>query len=389
MTDGKNINKQLALYENPVVNIGFSFYIYIVKREYTKAILEEINIKDESNRLLRYILDIKNAMIGMIDSLYLPSNITNRQLKNIYFETNLAEIFSEQDITETFPNLPFWELVYYKSLSPDIPVFQADRFPKATFFYTFKNLFDKKGIQTESIKKAFLKHSGKGYEVYGFKQQILFVFEDNKITLDQVVEINKEATEILFGTLKVTLPKQFDLIVKCFIPHHLREESESNIKNEIKNIKIKDLPKLLILSDGCYFNTIALNPLKTMVVMDFFSMCVSKSGIDGNIYLSEEAKYYPVSIEPTKIGNNIILGPKCDLASSYVGDNVIIGANALIEPDSKIGNSVYIKNNVRIMTGQEIPAGQTISAELPVIYGKMKYRQRLDYNTFLNVYTKD
>ena len=264
--------------------------------------------------------------------------------------------------------------------------------PKSKFFYTFKDHFDKYGFQAESIKKAFRVNwidENDEYELYLISTYFLCVFNDSEIKLSQAIKIvdkiNEKAkispsTEI--STNRV-VPNAEDMF-GCF------KTTEGDTK-KLSDKKLKYLPALLILSQGCTYDMIALNPRNTIVVMEDFSVCVNKyykdGGLEGSAYFCRSSFLYPISTEELKlkIGANVFFGPNCNISSHYVGDNVKFGNGVITERNSKISNSVLIQNEVRIMEKQEIPAGQTITTQLPLMYGRLKHTNTSDYESFLRI----
>ena len=340
----------------------------ILGRKYDQEFLKELFFNDRPIKGLttfgeRYLLFEKLEEF-IINS---PSTV---QIEN---KTNIVEAYR---IALNLPrfDFPYWEIHFYKNGFYDWKASGAmgpggqklmvpnDDDEQDHFYFTFKSLAKEFRTQRglhRSIDESFdfckIDHfytgSVKDQNDYGIN---LFIFDD---TIDRYGEIIDWKVADLFDdddTSSLSPLKQSTLFAfkKCF-----------QDGSGIIDLKLKDLPQVMYLSEGSTFNYKTKNPENVIVMQDMFSS-ITAPNLTGSVYLHNSSILFQ-GFKDSHCGKNIVIGRDSEISSSYIGDNVLIGNRVIADRHSEIHDDVFIENGVRINEYQEIPAGQSLTANPP------------------------
>lgn len=83
---------------------------------------------------------------------------------------------------------------------------------------------------------------------------------------------------------------------------------------------------------------------------------------------------FVVDYDKQKVGNNILIGRHSVVNTKYIGDNVVVGNESVLDDYSTIGNNTYIQNGVKISQRTAIGAYANVSVNPNKILGYDYFR---------------
>lgn len=92
---------------------------------------------------------------------------------------------------------------------------------------------------------------------------------------------------------------------------------------------------------------------------------------------------------PVTIGNGVTVGHKAMLHGCTIGNNSLIGINAVVLNGAKIGNDCLIGSNALVTEGKEIPDGSLVLGSPGKVVRQLSEQQLIEIRQFSELYVNN